>query len=124
MVLGSLASSHNTAPATGLVRAGLQAMSWSLLLAWVSPSWTGRMGGKPLVVGLPKASTVMRMGCWPKGTPAIAEPGWREKASAATCPMTMKELLLAGEALPTRAEAVKVFGPAWSTLKSLKWAIP
>ena len=83
-----------------------------------------RLAGKPVVVGFPKASTVSRTGCWPNGTPATAEPGWVVKASAATEPMTMKELLLVGGALPLAAVAVRVFGPAWFRLKSLKWAMP
>lgn len=63
------------------------------------------------MVGVPKASTVLTTGCWPNGWPGTANPGCVVNASAATDPITMKELLLVGGAGPLPAVAVSVFGP-------------
>src|SRR5258708_25432874 len=81
-------------------------------------------GGSPGGVGFQRESNVLKFVGGRKGTSTTAAPGWVVKASAATGPMTMKEVLLVEGAPPLTAEAVRIFGPAWLKLKSLKWAIP
>ena len=107
---------------------------------------TMRLFGRPTVELFPNASCVFTTGCWPKGEPARADPGWVVKASWVAvasltvipdcAPLRLPSLPVMDRVPAVLRVAVKLFTPASALVKAAsggktacvselaKWTVP